>query len=296
MKEISIEDILERTWELKRKKIWFVSIIWRPNSWKSTFLNSLIWEKISIATNIPQTTRNKITAVYNDDDSQIIFFDTPWIHKSEKSFNEQINNQSISSLKDADVILYFIDSTRVWWEEETYIKSIISIVNKPVIKVYTKIDLQSSINLPENSIQISSINKVWFEDLVWKIKSYFKLWEMLFPEDIYTKQNIYFRISEIIREQVFLNTKEEIPHSVFIWVEEIVDEDDMLKIVSYIYTETDSQKYIIIWKKWSLIWKIWKESRELIEKIFNKKTFLSLRVKVKKWWKKDEEFVKRMLW
>lgn len=296
MKELNLDDILERTWELKRKKVWFVAVIWRPNAWKSTFLNSLIWEKISITTNIPQTTRNKITAVYNDDDSQIIFFDTPWIHKSEKSFNEQINNQAISSLKDSDVILYFIDSTRAWWEEETYLKSIISLVNKPVIKVYTKIDLQSKINLPENSVQISSINKVWFDDLVWKIKSYFKLWEMLFPEDIYTKQNIYFRISEIIREQVFLNTKEEIPHSVFIWVEEIVDEDDMLKIVSYIYTETDSQKYIIIWKRWSLIWKIWKESRELIEKIFDKKVFLSLRVKVKKWWKKDEEFVKRMLW
>ena len=92
MKKLNLEDILKSTSDLtKEKKVWYISIIWRPNAWKSTFINSLIWEKISITTNIPQTTRKKVLAIYNDSDSQIIFLDTPGIHKSEKEFNKKIN-------------------------------------------------------------------------------------------------------------------------------------------------------------------------------------------------------------
>ncbi len=298
MRELDLQQILEKTQDLTlEKKVWYVSIIWRPNVWKSTFINNLIWEKISITTNIPQTTRRKVLAIYNDDDSQIIFFDTPWIHESLKNFNKKINDVAINTFKDSDVVLYFIDSSRPWWEEEKYIKELLSKLNKPIIRVYTKIDLESKIIIPknENVVKISSISKKWFLDLLDKIKSYLKLWPLLFPEDIYTKQDIYFRISEIIREKVFLNTKEELPHSSYIWVEEILDNDDLLKIVAYVYVETDSQKYIVIWKSWSLITKIWKQARENLEKIFEKKVFLALRVKVKKNWRKDENLVKKIL-
>lgn len=298
MKELNLEDILANTSDLtEEKKVWYVAIIGRPNAGKSTFVNSLIWEKISITTNVPQTTRKRVLAIYNDKESQIIFFDTPWIHKSEKKFNEQINNVAISSFKDAEVILYFIDSSRQWWEEEKYIKQILEMVNKPVIKVYTKVDLKSQINIPswDDIIKISSITKEWFEELLKKVKSYLKTWPMFFPDDFYTKQDIYFRISEIIREKAFLYTKEELPHSVYIWVEEIEDNEDLMKIVAYIYTETDSQKYIVIWKAGSLIQKIWKEARFELEKVFNKKVFLALRVKVKKNWRKDDKLIKEIL-
>lgn len=298
MKELNLEDILANTSDLtEEKKVWYVAIIGRPNAGKSTFVNSLIWEKISITTNVPQTTRKRVLAIYNDKESQIIFFDTPWIHKSEKKFNEQINNVAISSFKDAEVILYFIDSSRQWWEEEKYIKQILEMVNKPVIKVYTKVDLKSQINIPSwnDIIKISSITKEWFEELLKKVKSYLKTWAMFFPDDFYTKQDIYFRISEIIREKAFLYTKEELPHSVYIWVEEIEDNEDLMKIVAYIYTETDSQKYIVIWKAGSLIQKIWKEARFELEKVFNKKVFLALRVKVKKNWRKDDKLIKEIL-
>ena len=298
MKELNLEDILANTSDLtEEKKVWYVAIIGRPNTGKSTFVNSLIWEKISITTNVPQTTRKRVLAIYNDKESQIIFFDTPWIHKSEKKFNEQINNVAISSFKDAEVILYFIDSSRQWWEEEKYIKQILEMVNKPVIKVYTKVDLKSQINIPswDDIIKISSITKEWFEELLKKVKSYLKTWAMFFPDDFYTKQDIYFRISEIIREKAFLYTKEELPHSVYIWVEEIEDNEDLMKIVAYIYTETDSQKYIVIWKAGSLIQKIWKEARFELEKVFNKKVFLALRVKVKKNWRKDDKLIKEIL-
>lgn len=300
MKELNLQDILNNTSDLtKEKKVWYVAIIGRPNAWKSTFVNSLIWEKISITTNVPQTTRKRVLAIFNDEESQIIFFDTPWIHKSEKKFNEQINNVAISSFKDAEVILYFIDSSRQWWEEEKYIRNILEMVNKPVIKVYTKTDLESQINIPswDDILKISSISKDWFSELLTKVKSYLKMGPMFFPDDYYTKQDIYFRISEIIREKAFLHTKEELPHSVFIWVEEIDETDEnLLKLVAYIYTETDSQKYIVIWKWGSLIEKIWKEARIELEKIFDKKVFLALRVKVKKNWRKDDKLIKEILY
>lgn len=118
---------------------------------------------------------------------------------------------------------------------------------------------------------------------------------MLFSEDYYTKQNIYFRISEIIREKLFHELKEELPHSVFVSVEEIEDTDKIKKIVSYVYTETDSQKYIVIGKNGALITKVGTAARKELEQVFDTKVFLSLRAKVRKNWRKDEHFVRKML-
>lgn len=298
MQKLNLEDILKNTSDLtKEKKVGYVSIIGRPNAWKSTFINSLLWEKISITTSIPQTTRRKVLAIYNDIDSQIIFLDTPWIHKSERDFNKKINEVAINSISDSDLIIYFIDSTREGGDEENYIKEIISSSNKPVLKVYTKCDLKSKINIPENEniVKISSVDKTWFPELIEKIKSFLKVWPIFFSEDYYTKQDIFFRISEIIREKVFLHTKEELPHSVYVWVEEIDDKEEILRIVAYIYTETESQKYIIVWKWWSLISKIWKESRLELENIFEKKVFLALKAKAHKNWRKNEKLIKNLL-
>lgn len=295
MKELNLEDILKNTKDLSKEKfVWYVSIIWRPNTGKSSFVNSLIWEKISITTKVPQTTRKEILAIYNDEDSQIIFFDTPWIHKSLKTFNQKINEKATKTLQNADLILYFLDSSREVWEEEKYIEEILKNLDKPIIKVFTKSDLKAKINT-DNGIKISSVSGEWFTELLWEIKKYLRKWPLLFPEDYYTKQDIYFRIDEIIREKVFLNTKEEIPHSVYIKTEEIEENNDLLKIVSYIYTETDSQKYIVIWKWGALLSKIWKEARLELEKIFWRKVFLALRIKTNKNWRKDEKLVEKIL-
>ncbi len=296
MQELNLQEILSNTTDFIEKKVWYVAIIGRPNTWKSTFINTLLWKKISITTNVPQTTRKKILAIYNDTDSQIIFFDTPWIHASEKMFNKEINKEAINSIKDAAVILYFIDTSREWWEEENYIKSFLQDVKIPIIKVYTKIDLRPKINIPqgENTHKISSISKTWFKSLIEKIKTYLKKGFMNYWEDYYTSQDIFFRISEIIREKVFLHTSEEIPHSIYVSVEEVEDKEDILRIIAYIYTETDSQRFIIIWKAWSLVTQIWKEARINLEEIFEKKVFLSLRVKTKEKWKNDEKFIKKM--
>ncbi len=298
MQELNLSDILWRTSDLKEKKVGYVAIIWRPNVWKSTFINALIWKKVSITSSVPQTTRKRILAIYNDLDSQIIFFDTPWIHNSDKIFNKEINAQASSSINEASVILYFIDTTREWWEEENYIKTFLSEVKIPVIKVYTKTDLAPKISIPqkESSFKISSKDKIWFEELLTKIKSYLKFSYSLYPDDYYTSQDMFFRISEVIREKVFLYTKDELPHSIFVEVSEINDDDEnLLKIVAYIYTETDSQRFILIWKWWSLVSLIWKETRADLEEIFWKKIFIALRVKTREKWRRDENFVKNLL-
>jgi len=294
MQKLDKNEILSSVKDLQKKKVWYVSIIWRPNVWKSTFLNSLIWEKVSIVSNIPQTTRKKVLWIYNDEDSQIIFLDTPWIHKNEKSFNQAINSEALKTLSKADVILYFIDSTRKWWEEEDFIKEAISTVNTPVMKIYTKSDLSSEINVPESWFYISSINKSWFDDVLSQIKIYLKEDFALFPEEYYTDSWVFFRISEIIREKVFLNTKEEIPHSSFVEVEEYEDKWHLLKVAANIYVESDSQKYIVVWKSWALITKIWKEARLELEWLYWKKVFLALKVKKLDKWRKKGNIIKRI--
>lgn len=301
MQKLNLEDILASTSDLtEEKKVWYVAVIGRPNAGKSTFINTLIWEKISITSNIPQTTRKKVLAIFNDDNSQIIFFDTPWIHFDEKKFNKEINQQAISSLSESNLILYFIDSSRSYWDEEKYIEKILENVSVPILKIYTKVDLEAKIWIPQNKsnvFTISSETKEGFDELLVEIKNQLPTASLLFPENIYTKQDMFFRISEIIREKVFTNTKEEIPHSIYISVDEIEEDKtndwkELLKIVAYINAESDSQKYILIWKWGSLISKMWKESRIEIEQIFWKKTFLALRVKVRKNWRKDEKIIK----
>jgi len=304
MKKLNLEDILASTSDLtKERKVGYVAIIGRPNAGKSTFINTLIWEKISITSKVPQTTRKKVLAIYNNDDSQIIFFDTPWIHDNEKKFNKAINQQAISSLSESNLILYFIDSSRNFWDEEKYIEKILENVSAPILKIYTKTDLEAKIGIPKNKsnvFKISSETKDGFDELLAEIKNKLPTAPLLFPENIYTKQDMFFRISEMIREKVFTNTKEEIPHSIFITVDEIEetqtnDWKELLKIVAYINAESDSQKYILIWKWWKLIAKMWKESRIEVEQVFGKKVFLALRVKVRKNWRKDERLVKEIL-
>lgn len=298
MKELNLQDILENTIDFQEKKVGYVAIIGRPNAGKSTFINTLIGEKIAITSNVPQTTRNKILAIYNDADSQIIFFDTPWIHESTKTFNEEINKQALSSLSDADMVLYFIDSSRERWSEENYIEQLLETIHLPVLKIYTKRDLKSAQDIPEedNIFEISSFENTGFDTLLKAIKSKLDSGPALFSEEQYTKQTIYFRISEIIREKLFEELRDELPHSVFVSVEEVQDtEKNMKRISAYIYTESESQKYIVIGKNGSLIAKVWKAAREELEDIFDQKIFLALRAKVKKNWKKDENFIKKML-
>jgi len=259
----------------EKKHVWYVALIGRPNVGKSTFLNTLLWEKVSITSPIPQTTRRRVLGIYNTSDAQIIFFDTPGIHESKKEFNQKINSEAIRSLKDADYVVYCIDSSRPDGIEDQEILTLLQEKNIDFLTLYTKIDLPSKREIPKNALQISSKNQEGFEEVVQHITTKLPISHLWYPEEYYTDQDMYFRISEIVREKVFLSTIQEIPHSVFVEIEEIEDKPEILRIQAYIYTETDSQKYILIGKWGSLLTKIGTLARQDLENIFEKKVFLA---------------------
>ncbi|EKE29659.1 MAG: GTP-binding protein era-like protein [uncultured bacterium (gcode 4)] len=275
------------------KKVWYVALIWRPNSWKSTFINALIDEKVSIVSPRPQTTQKCIRWIFNDEDSQIIFFDTPWVNEWKEEFFQHLKWNVIDSVKNADLILRFIDSSRQSWGEEDLITSILQNVTKKIINVYTKSDI-TTIKIPQNELVISSVDKKWFEELLVEVKKHLPTWPLYYDEDYYTDQDTETRIAEIIREKIFLNFKEEIPHSVFVEIGEIEDKPEILRIQAYIYTESDSQKIIIIGKGGQALTTIGTEARKDLEEIFDKKIFLSLRVKSLPKWKKNKKLLSKL--
>lgn len=278
--------------ELKKKKVGYVALIGRPNSGKSTFINTLIDEKVSIISNRPQTTQKVIKWIYNDIESQIIFFDTPGINENKEWFYEILRENVLSSLKNAEVIVRFIDSSRQYWREEQEIEEILQNVSAPIIEVYSKVDLTKSPKT--DKLNISSIDKTWYAELISQIKNFLKEDFPYYDEDYYTDQDIYTRITEIIREKIFTDFKEEVPYSVYLEVWEIEETPRLLKVQVYLYTETDSQKKIIIWKGAENLTKIGTESRLELEKILGKKIFLSLRVKVMPKWKRNKKLLNKL--
>lgn len=279
--------------QIQIKKVWYVALVGRPNSWKSTFINTLIDEKVSIVSSRPQTTQKNIRWIYNDDDSQIIFFDTPWVNEGNEEFFLHLRKKVEESLSDADLILKFIDSSRPGWTEENLISDLADKSKKPVITVFSKTDIKTR-EAPKDSISISKEERKWFEELLNIIKSKLPAWPLMYPDDYYTDQDYETRISEIVREKVFLNFIEEVPHSVFVEVGEIDETDVLLRIQAYIYCETDSQKHILIWKWWQALTKVGKQAREDLENIFWKKIFLSLRVKTLPKWKKNKKLLNKL--
>ena len=281
------------------KKVWYVWLIGRPNSGKSSFINKLIEEKVSIVSSKPQTTRKTIRWIYNDDDSQIIFFDTPWINEWTTEFLSILRQKAFDTLMEADVIVRFVDSSRRYGEEERLIEEFLDSVGKPIIKVYSKADLatkdiKGSKDF-EESIKLSLEDKDTLDRLLKEIKDKLVVWPLYYDEDFYTDQDFETRISEIIREKIFLHFNEEVPYDSFVEIWEIEDLERLIRVQAYIYCASESQKKIIIWKNAEMLSRIWREARMELEEIYGKKMFLSLRVKVMPKWKKNSKLVSNMV-
>ena len=287
-----------------------VSIIGRPSAGKSTFLNTASGEKISIVSSIPQTTRNAIRGIVNTSLGQLVFVDTPGLHLSDKKMNLRLTKIASDQIADSDAILYMIDSTRDHGEEEELIaKLALPHADKTVIAINkteapgAKPDSARSFvkklfpDFPEERIiEISALED---RNINLVLKALYDLAEEgphLYPEEFYTDQEVEFRIAEIIRGQAINRLKQEIPHALYVSIEDIrMTGPNHMAVCAYLCVERESQKGIVIGKKASMIKEIRVESIKECRKIFPYRVDIDLRVKVVKNWRQKDKVLDKLL-
>lgn len=283
------------------RKAGFVSIIGRPNAGKSTLMNTVCGRKIAIVSHIPQTTRNVIKGIYTKGDTQMVFLDTPGIHESVKQFNQILSKQAEIAMGESDVVLYVIDLTRPFGNEEEIILNAIKDLGKPVVIACNKVDVRNEyvvknslrINEELEGIQkasvhyISALKQKNIEDLLDAVAIHLPESEFFFPDDVYTDSTLNFMVSEAIREKVMLQTYEEIPHAIRVETKEIDDTTDptLVAIMADIFVERESQKGMMIGKGAVKLKSVGIEARKELQDMFNKKIFLKLNVRVDKNWR-----------
>jgi GTP-binding protein Era len=285
----------------------FVSVIGRPNVGKSTLVNSLIGQKVAIMSDKPQTTRNRILCVLTTEDAQIIFIDTPGIHKPKHKLGEYMVDTATKTLREVDVILFVVDATASLGAGEQFIMNNLSSVKTPVILVVNKIDQVDKRNLLPMMqkytesfnftavVPISALEQTNLKDLVGEVKKYLEPGPQYYPEDMVTDQPERLIIAELIREKALHLTREEIPHAIAVEIEEIkTRNNDDLYIRAVIYVERDSQKGIVIGAKGQLLKEIGQQARLDIENLLGSKAYLDLWVKVKKDWRNREGILKNL--
>ena len=285
----------------------FAAIVGRPNVGKSTLTNGLIGEKIAIMSDRPQTTRNKIMCILNTDNAQIMFLDTPGIHKPHHKLGEYMVRTAESTLKEVDVILFVIDVSEKRGAGENYILELLEKVKTPVILVANKIDkLQDKSKLfniiNEYSalydfaavVPVSALEDKEFPGLVEEITKHLPEGPDYFPDDMITDQPERVNAAEMIREKVLRSTRDEVPHSIAVDVDEFkVRENEDVYIRATIFVERESQKGIVIGAKGSLLKKIGQLARKDIEALLGCKVFLELWVKVKADWRNKDKALKQ---
>lgn len=277
----------------------FVSLIGRPNVGKSTLMNTIIGQKIAIMSDKPQTTRNKIQGVYSAREGQIIFIDTPGIHKPRHKLGQWMVQTAQNSLKEVDLILFLIDVKEGYGAGDQYIIDYLQQIKTPVFLILNKIDLVH----PEHLLPLIEQYRQHYDfaqiipvsakqgnnthHMLDEIFSYLEEGPQYYPEDQVTDHPERFIIAELIREKILQDTREEIPHSIAVEIEfmKTMDDKRMLEISAVIYTERETQKRIIIGHNGSLLKAVGSRARRDIETLLGNKVFLQLWVKVKKDWR-----------
>ncbi len=285
----------------------FVAIIGRPSAGKSTLLNALCREKVSITADVPQTTRNKIRGIVTEEEGQLVFIDTPGYHHSERKFNQYLKDVVLSSLEEADMLLYVVDATRPPGSEE---REIIDLLNKekdkPVLLVINKIDkdarysaeirglLQVNVH-PDALMETSALEGTGVDALRDRLIELAPEGELMYPEEYYTDQEPEFRIAEIIREKAISQTTQEIPHALYVEVADTEMKDGELWVRAFLTVESESQVGIVVGKGGKKIKWIRIASLKEFKKIFPYKIRLDLRVKVNPRWRRKDYLLKGML-
>lgn len=287
----------------------YIAIIGRPNVGKSTLMNRIIGQKIAIASNKPQTTRNKIQTVYTDGRGQMIFLDTPGINKAKNKLGDYMLNTALSSIKDADVILWLVEPTDYIGRGEQYIIEELKKVNVPVILVMNKIDTVSKEDLIgyvdtynrafsfDEIVPVSAKKNENVDTLVEQIFKYLPYGPMFFDEDTLTDQPMKQIVAEMIREKALYSLDDEVPHGIAVVVDKYKertkkDGTPITDIEATIICERDSHKGIVIGKNGEMLKKIGSAARFEIEKLIQGKVALKLWVKVNKEWRNSETQLK----
>lgn len=277
----------------------YVSIIGVPNVGKSTLLNTICGEKLAITADKPQTTRNRILAVLNNTDSQMVFLDTPGIHSSEKEINKKIVEVALETSEEADVILYVVDASKGFDKDDKMILNKLKTMDKDVILVLNKVDLVTEKErllliidqwkdeydfreiIPASAIKEDNVSRI-----VFAIENALPQSAPFYPEDFLTDLPVRFFVAEIIREKVFNLTQQEIPYSTAITIDKFDENNKRVEIFANINLERNSQKGIVIGKKGSMLKEIGIQARKDISAFLEKKTVLHLFVRVHKNWTK----------
>ena len=292
---------------MKVTKSGYVAIVGRPNVGKSTLLNTLLGEKLSITSPKPQTTRWQILGIKIIDDAQIIYVDTPGINREHKrAMNRHLNKIANAVLFDADVIVFMVDA-QSWRGEDDLVLDKIKHATKPVILAINKIDLlkDKAALLPtieglqakypfKHIVPISALDDENLGALEDEIAKLLPAGPMLFPEDQVTDKSIRFQVSEIIREKIIQSTEEELPYAVTVEIEEFKQEEALTEINAIIWVERQGQKIIIIGKKGAHLKKIGTQARLEIQKLTGNKVFLRLWVKIKDNWTDDDRALRSL--
>ncbi|MBE0425499.1 MAG: GTPase Era [Nitrospirae bacterium] len=291
---------------MKTYRSGYVSIIGRPNVGKSTLLNSILGEKIAIVTPKPQTTRNRIIGIKTLPDAQIIFTDTPGIHRPKHKLGETMVKTAIESFKEVDLVLLMVEP-REPAKGDILIIKLLKNIHIPVFLLINKIDLVKKPDLlliiehfsklypfreiiPVSAVKLDGVNL-----LIKKIRDYLPTGPRYYPDDLLTDQMERFMVSEIVREKIMSMTEEELPHSVAAEVTEWKErEDGLISISCNIYVEREGQKAIIIGKKGAMLKSIGTSARIDIERLLNTRVFLELWVKLKKNWRNDNQLLKEL--
>ena len=284
----------------------FVSLVGRPNVGKSTLINNLVGSKIAITSKVANTTRNIIQGIYNDEESQIVFVDTPGIHKPQNKLGQLLNKGAYYSIEDVDIVCFIIDGKQKLGKGDLFVLERLKKIDIPVILIINKIDgmTKDEIFLKINEykdlynfkeiVPISALKNKNTEELIKTIKKYLKDEIKYFEEGTITNRSLKFMIGEIIREKILNLTKEEVPHSVTCIVENMKTTKDKNIINAAVIVDRDSLKKIIIGKNGTMIKKIGSLARVDIENLLKTKVYLELYVKTIEKWRDREKYLNEL--
>ncbi|MBR2137677.1 MAG: GTPase Era [Bacilli bacterium] len=282
----------------------FVSLIGRPNTGKSTLLNSIIKEKVAIISSKPQTTRNLVEGIYNEEDTQIVFVDTPGIHKPVDKLGVALNSQAYYSINDVDIVVLVVDASVAYGKGDQFIIDKLQSVKKPVFLVLNKIDKLSDVELLKKIdeyknlyefaeiIPLSALKNDNVDRLIKVLKEYLPDNIKYFMDNETTTAEMDFRLSELVREKIFIHTNDEVPHSISCKLIGYEETKNIAKVYVDIIVDRDSLRKIIVGANGQMIKVIGREARLEMEEILGKKVYLELYCKTIKKWREKEKYIK----